>query len=415
MPDAVKGALPKEAQTIYRKAFNGAYDGSDKTAAKTAWAAVKKAGWSKDGDGNWSKNNAVDDEAKSFAETHEFDAEIFSVGTWNGDKYGRRDLEEIAANFRTLSDRVKPPVKLGHVAKEGQPALGWVKDLKVKGKTLVATLTEVPQIVYDAIKAGLYKRVSSEIYWNYKAASDKTYKYVLKAVALLGADIPAVGDLSDLTAYLTQISTPDGSFERIASYELELEPDDAFKIKFITDHVDKEHKKMSEKKEKTYQEEYENERKAREIAEQEKADMEAELKKFKEQQEKERHEARIKEFTDTCEALVKDGKMTPAERDGLVEGVSTLTYTEDNGFLLPFETVKQFVEGRQILDTEEHGESGEEDKQEKTYTSASDELADRARKYQRDNKVTYTEATDAVLAEDPELAENYKMQDLTNE
>jgi len=55
LPDSVKGHLPSKAQTIYRKAFNAAYEeyqdtskrrsddtSLDAVAARVAWAAVKK-------------------------------------------------------------------------------------------------------------------------------------------------------------------------------------------------------------------------------------------------------------------------------------------------------------------------------------------------------------------------------------
>lgn len=146
--------------------------------------------------------------------THTLDMEIFSVGTWNGEDFTPSDLEEIAANFEKLKEIIKPPLKFGHDDKQnltaqedGDPALGWVESLRVVGGKLLATVKEMPAVVYKAIKAGRYKRVSAEIYLNVKLEKKKLGK-VLKAVALLGADIPAVNDLADLTAYLT---APSGS------------------------------------------------------------------------------------------------------------------------------------------------------------------------------------------------------------
>ena len=55
LPDAVKKSLPKEAQDIYREAFNHAWDqyadprkrkggaSREETAHKVAWSAVKKS------------------------------------------------------------------------------------------------------------------------------------------------------------------------------------------------------------------------------------------------------------------------------------------------------------------------------------------------------------------------------------
>ena len=67
LPGSVRNVLPKHAQEIYQKSFNSAYveyakpserrTGSDReeTAHKVAWSVVKKAGYSKGGDGNWHK------------------------------------------------------------------------------------------------------------------------------------------------------------------------------------------------------------------------------------------------------------------------------------------------------------------------------------------------------------------------
>jgi hypothetical protein len=361
------------------------------------------------GDNDKKKNDQLD----LFAKTHEFDAEIFSVGSWNGDKYSESDLQDIADNFNALADNVKPPVKLGHAWKEGQPALGWVKTLKRIGSKLVATLTDVPQIVYDAIQAGRYKRVSSEIYWNYKSKAGKTYNYVLKAVALLGADIPAVSDLKDLAAYLTQISANDGSFERVASYELEVGENFKIKTKEPDKKPDKQRKdkKMADDDVKKYEEKVRVAEETAKIEAEKREAAEAKLKKFTEQQAADQEKARIKAFKDECEALVKDGKLTPAERDKLVEGIPTFKYTED-GFLVPFISLKEVAESRQILDTGEHGEGGGDVKDKKEYESASDELADRAKAYSAKHNVSYTEAADKVLVADEKLAERYKLEDI---
>ena len=54
LPDAIKKHLPEHAQTIYRMAFNNAYEeyNDEKRAFKVAWAAVKKK-YKKNEDGNW--------------------------------------------------------------------------------------------------------------------------------------------------------------------------------------------------------------------------------------------------------------------------------------------------------------------------------------------------------------------------
>lgn len=45
LPDSVRNHLPEHAQSIYRKAFNNAYEEyghDDGRAARVAWSAVKK-------------------------------------------------------------------------------------------------------------------------------------------------------------------------------------------------------------------------------------------------------------------------------------------------------------------------------------------------------------------------------------
>jgi len=56
LPDNVKGALPSEAQTVWRTAFNSAVGQgkSEEDAFKIAWGAVKR-GWKKNEQGSWVK------------------------------------------------------------------------------------------------------------------------------------------------------------------------------------------------------------------------------------------------------------------------------------------------------------------------------------------------------------------------
>ena len=137
------------------------------------------------------------------------DVEIFKIGTWNGDKYSGSDIDSIVSNFNKLKEKVKPPVKLGHdehqdlLKKEGLPAAGWISKLKRVGNVIVATLSDVPKKVADLIKRRAYKRVSAEVYPEYISGGRK-YSPVLRAVALLGQDIPAVESLADVEALYTK-------------------------------------------------------------------------------------------------------------------------------------------------------------------------------------------------------------------
>jgi hypothetical protein len=150
------------------------------------------------------------------------DVEILAVGTWHGSNgvatFTDDDLQAIADNFDDIKSNTEvnyePPAKLGHSGKQrllqedGYPAAGWVSSLKKVGDKLVASFKDVPKRIAQLIEAGGYKKVSSEVYPTYEIG-DKKYSKVLKAVAFLGADIPAVKTLEDIVAqYSDENGTP---------------------------------------------------------------------------------------------------------------------------------------------------------------------------------------------------------------
>jgi cation transport regulator len=69
LPDSVKNALPKQAQDIYRAAFNSAWEQYDEpgerrgdasreeTAHRVAWSAVKKEYEKGEDNGKWKKKD----------------------------------------------------------------------------------------------------------------------------------------------------------------------------------------------------------------------------------------------------------------------------------------------------------------------------------------------------------------------
>ena len=130
--------------------------------------------------------------------------EVFSEGVWNGDTYSHNDLQAMVDAFPLVG--FEPTIKAGHADGQedekqarrvfGAPALGYAKRIWVDGKKLFAELKQVPKRFADLVKAGAFKRVSAEIYWNYKhEAGEKTYPRVLKSIAFLGVEIPALTDL----------------------------------------------------------------------------------------------------------------------------------------------------------------------------------------------------------------------------
>lgn len=134
----------------------------------------------------------------------EFEMEIFRPGTHNGDPFTEADLEEIAANYHKLKDEVRPKLKITHRDHQesvaGLASYGDVVDVFMKkGKDgmrrLFARLSNVPTEVMDFIKSRRFPERSIEIYPSFKLGtieSSPVYKNVLKAIALLGHEMPAV-------------------------------------------------------------------------------------------------------------------------------------------------------------------------------------------------------------------------------
>ena len=130
------------------------------------------------------------------------DVELFAVGTWNGLPFTESDLDGIVSAFDALNLSGRVPLKLGHDGPDArrdpltQLAMGWVQSVKRVGDKLLGTI-EVPDKVRSLFKEGYLKFVSIELLKDVKASTRKI-PWVLDAVALLGADQPAVGILGDL-------------------------------------------------------------------------------------------------------------------------------------------------------------------------------------------------------------------------
>lgn len=142
--------------------------------------------------------------------------EVFSAGTFNGDAYSEADLDSMVTAFDKVG--FKPTVKAGHADGQedektarkifGAPALGYVSKLYRKGGKLLADITKVPRRFANLIKSGAYSRISSEVYWNFLDNDAKTkHPRVLKSVAFLGADVPAITNLREVEALYSRNDT----------------------------------------------------------------------------------------------------------------------------------------------------------------------------------------------------------------
>lgn len=133
--------------------------------------------------------------------------EILRVGRWNGREYAGRDLDAIVESYAALAPvYYEAPGKLGHnddqTLTDGQPAVGWVTRVYRKGNSLLADFKDVPATLGRLIQAGGYRKRSVEVMFNVQMA-ERTWDCVLKAVAWLGADMPAVKGMSDVMEFYT--------------------------------------------------------------------------------------------------------------------------------------------------------------------------------------------------------------------
>jgi len=436
IPEGIKG-LPAEAQKtwidIYNNAFEQYKDRPEREglANATAWAALKKAGWKKDKEGNWVKTeeqgNLTTMELailEAYSQTYELrDVEVFGVGVWKGNKITGEDLDNIVSGTNEIIDKLKPKVKLGHDNKQallqrtGYPAGGWITRLKRAGDKILVDIKEVPKVLYQLIKNGAYKRISSEILTNYaEPSTKKVYKKVLSAIAFLGADLPAVTNLKDIAA----LYDADESANLII-YEKE--------EKKTTKKVDKKRKetyimpngiKVTEVEGKKFVavEDYEKLEKEKETIDKEKETakgfkekFEAEEKKSKEAEEKlgkiskEKREAEIKTFIDD-HCSEKDMRFLPKQKEvlmALVESTSDekkikFTVDDKETELSQRELLEKFIELQPNFSDSIFAElsKGEEEKEEGKDKSIPEEK--KVQKYMAENKgVSYREAVLAVL------------------
>lgn len=168
--------------------------------------------------------------------------EIFAEGVWNGHNITQDVLKNIVDAFKSTKDFIKPSLKLGHnteqslLKNDGLPAAGWVSNVYIRGKKLLADFTDIPDKIFELIKRKAYRKVSVEIFSGY-SFDGKTYPTLLGAVALLGADMPAVMTLSDI---YDRYKLDSKNFASILN-------SDKIEITVFTKDVDSEEEKMIDK------------------------------------------------------------------------------------------------------------------------------------------------------------------------
>jgi cation transport regulator ChaB len=423
IPEGIK-KLPVEAQKTWIDIFNSAWetykdrDDQEALAVATAWAGLKKAGWKKDKEGNWVKTgeqgNLTTMELallEAYSQTYELkDVEVFGTGEWNKHKITDEDLDNIVNGTNEIIDKLKPKVKLGHddkqelLQKSGYPAGGWITKLKRAGNKILVDIKEVPKVLYDLIKNGAYKRISSEILYDYtEPSTKKKYEKVLSAIAFLGADLPAITNLKDIAA-LYDVDEE----ANLIMYEKEEKIKRKEVIYIMANGI-----KITEVEGKKFVavEDYEKVTKEAEGQKGYKEKFEAEEKKSKESEEKlgkiskEKREAEIKTFIDT-HCSEKDMRFLPKQKEVLMTLIGStsdekkIKFTVDNKEveLSQRELLEKFIElqpnfsDKIFAELSKGGEKEEEGKDKLTPEEK------KVQKYMDEHKdVSYRDAVLAVL------------------
>ena len=340
--------------------------------------------------------------------------EIFAAGKWNGFEFTLNDLRKMKASFDALKNNLKVPLKLGHNDEQpvldGQPALGWVEGLFVddtqKPPKLVAEFDHVPDVMMSAFEKKLYRSVSIELDFDV-THKGRFYDFVITAVALLGADMPAVNVLSDLGALMSRNSKWLPSDFSVG---------DQMSFSSISgNHQEK--STMTEQEEAKLRQELAEAKAA-------KAELSANFSKLETQVEDltkraaDAEDARKKaerqatvdtarsKFTAILEDAVKAEAITPAQREsytkilGIDDDERVLTLKEDDVRGLFTMPGKQF--GRDA------GREMSRDGEDRQFATPGEELSAKAYKYMAGNpQVEFSRAVEIVMAGDPKLAKDY--------
>lgn len=346
--------------------------------------------------------------------TYELDVEVFAPGKWNGYPFTVKDLESIVANFDHFAQIHQVPLKLGHddnqPLTDGMPSLGrvtrlWVADGKDGKPKLMAHFAELPKIVYDAIKAKRYNKVSIELDLDVQHGG-KVYDFVMSGVALLGSALPAVNTLADLSAYMTADSLVCG--RRLA---FSLATDENGLINNVEGTkmpiTEEEERQLRERLRLAEENEAKFKREAQEASDA-KARFEREQKERDEREKAERIEAHRKDIKGLFEKAVTDMRVTPAVRDRLFK----VARVDDDEAVMAFsrEDAEALIKDFSVDQTGARGSGARgsgEGKQAHEDTGEALDLAVRKIQAESGGRITYTRGLELAMRADPDLAREH--------
>ena len=239
--------------------------------------------------------------------------EIARTGTFE-DSAGRLrtftagDLDAIARSYDPA--RRDAPLTFGHPQTDKAPAYGWVEKLKSEGGRLYANFSQVPEQVRDLVAKGHYRHVSMSLMPDL---------VTLRHVALLGAEQPAIDGLAAVEfadggdAITVDFAATRGEGDTMTIEELQRQ---IGQLQGQLEALRAENASLKKQAD-SHKQEKDKAEAAKTEAEQKAEKASADFAAYRGKIEGERREARVA-------ALVKAGKVKPAEKAGVLDFAARL-------------------------------------------------------------------------------------------
>ncbi|MFC1042340.1 peptidase [Pasteurella multocida] len=266
-------------------------------------------------------------------------------------------LDDLATHYEP--ELSEAPIVIGHPTLTA-PAYGWVKQASVENGTLYAHVGQVDANFAEAVNAGRYKKRSASIFLPDTPGNPKPGHYYLRHVGFLGAVPPAVKSLADVN-----FAQSEGGNNAFVDFAF----DDP------TQSTTQE-KTMTEAEQKAAIEAAAAKLAADQVAQRE-ADFAAREDELKEREQKVQtaenaqrqaeQQAQTKAATDFADQLVKDGKLLPAHKAGLVEvmvklGSEPVSFSDGSQTITKssLDVLKDVLNAKAVDFAEKSGEEGKE-------------------------------------------------------
>lgn len=149
------------------------------------------------------------------------------------------ELQKLADATNEVIDELRPYGKLAHSDEQGvlrrsfftdgeMPALGYYRNFRVEGDRLLADVKKLPAKFDQLVRAGAYRFRSAETKGFESQKTGKRYENVIRAIAWLGAQTPAIRTLDDVVALYAEderVEVEPGTHVYVFAEEPEVEPE----------------------------------------------------------------------------------------------------------------------------------------------------------------------------------------------